>query len=108
MPGVWEFPGGKCEPGETPEEAAVRECREETGLTVVVRSRRRITTHRYPHGLFELHYLDCEPDDPGAEPDLASGFLWVRSADLPALTFPDANGPILADLAAGEPAEERQ
>ncbi len=37
MAGYWEFPGGKCEPGEPPEAAVVRECREETGLDVRVR-----------------------------------------------------------------------
>ena len=34
MPGVWEFPGGKCEPGESPASATVRECLEEAGLTL--------------------------------------------------------------------------
>jgi mutator protein MutT len=99
MPGVWEFPGGKCEPGEPPERAAGRECLEETGLRVEIGPRRRRVTHRYPHGLVELHYFDARPADPGGEPDPGSGFVWVPASELPSLTFPEANAPILAELA---------
>ena len=102
MPGVWEFPGGKCEPGESPEQAAARECREETGIRVEVGPRRRVVTHRYPHGLVELHYFDARPADPVAEPDPDSGFVWMPAAALPALTFPEANAPILDALATAE------
>ena len=99
MPGVWEFPGGKCEPGESSESATARECLEESGLAIVVGARRRVTTHEYPHGRVELHYFDCVLADPRAEPDRASGFRWVEAGELPALPFPEANGPILDELA---------
>src|SRR5690348_6485870 len=62
MPGYWEFPGGKCEEGESPEEATRRECREELGVAIVVGRRRRRVVHQYPHGLVELHYFDCETE----------------------------------------------
>jgi mutator protein MutT len=101
MPGVWEFPGGKCDPGESPEEAARRECREETGLDVVPKSLARTVRHDYPHGRVELHYFHCETADPRAEPDPSTGFVWVEAQRLPSLTFPEANGPILRELAAG-------
>lgn len=100
MAGVWEFPGGKCEPGESPEEATARECREELGLDVVLDRLRAQFAHRYPHGLVELSYYDGRPADPAAEPDPASGFRWVDARDLAGYTFPGANGPILAALAA--------
>ena len=47
--GYWEFPGGKCEPGETPAETTARECLEETGLVVKVGRLRRVIEHRYAH-----------------------------------------------------------
>lgn len=99
MPGVWEFPGGKCEAGETPPEAARRECWEEAGVRVRPGPTRRVVTHRYPHGLVELHYVDCTTEDPAAEPAEGSGYQWVAAGDLPRLVFPEANAPILQLLA---------
>jgi mutator protein MutT len=99
MPGYWEFPGGKCEPGESPAAACARECREETGLDVNVAALRRVVTHHYPHGEVRLHYYDCELVNAFDEPVPASGFHWVAAADLPGLRFPDANEPIVDELA---------
>ncbi len=100
MAGVWEFPGGKCEPGEPAEAATERECREEAGLAVVVERLRSRVVHRYPHGLVELSYYDCRTLDPKAEPADGSGFRWVAAADLPGYTFPGANERVVAGLAA--------
>jgi mutator protein MutT len=101
--GYWEFPGGKCEPGETPEQTAVRECREETGLVVVARRLRRVVEHTYPHGRVRLAFFDCEPCDPTAEPEGRHGCRWVRPSELEQFRFPEANEAILAELAAGSP-----
>ena len=103
MPGLWEFPGGKCELDETPEAAVVRESLEETGLVVRVTDLRRTVTHHYPHGLIELHYFDCVADDSTSEPLDGSGFLWVDASELPNLEFPAANAPILCELAGLKP-----
>jgi mutator protein MutT len=100
MPGLWEFPGGKCEPGETPADATLRECLEETGLPILLGPLRRSLVHQYPHGLVELHYFDATPIDPLAEPSPDSGFLWTPARLLPTLTFPPANAPLLLELAA--------
>jgi mutator protein MutT len=106
MPGYWEFPGGRCEPGETPEQATLRECREELGVEVVIQRLRQIILHRYPHGLVELHYYDCGLEDEAAEPAPGSGFQWMRAKELSGLLFPEANGPILEQLVAvGRPAD---
>lgn len=97
--GYWEFPGGKCEPGESPARATRRECYEETGLAVVVGSLRRISTYRYPHGFVELHFFDCITEEPLAEPDADSGFVWIKARELLSLRFPEANEAVLDDLA---------
>jgi mutator protein MutT len=99
MAGYWEFPGGKCEPGETPAAAAARECREEIGLDVTVGRLRRHVVHRYPHAWVHLSYFDCALRDAAAEPVAATGFRWVAAAALAALRFPEANEPIVAELA---------
>jgi A/G-specific adenine glycosylase len=49
LAGLWEFPGGKVEPGETPEQAVVREFREETGLSVRVAGNYGTLEHAYSH-----------------------------------------------------------
>lgn len=98
MPGVWEFPGGKCEPGETPEQATIRECREETGLAIVAGRLRRRLVHRYPHAWVELFYFDCRTADPASDPPVDTGFRWVEARELPALEFPGANESILEEL----------
>src|SRR4051794_17849160 len=61
LAGCWEFPGGKCEPGESPESAARRECLEETGLEVRIGPLRETICHTYPHGRVELWFFDAEP-----------------------------------------------
>jgi mutator protein MutT len=99
MAGYWEFPGGKCEPGEPPDQAALRECREETGLEVVLGPLRRVITHRYPHAWVEIFYYSCETTSADADPDPATGFEWVAARELPSRRFPEANAPILDALA---------
>jgi len=101
--GYWEFPGGKCEPGEDPAQATIRECLEETGLTVLVGRLRRTTTYRYAHGLVELFFYDCTPLDELAEPAAGSSFRWVPTGELAGLQFPEANETVIAELAGSSP-----
>ena len=96
MAGRWEFPGGKCEPGESPELAAARECREEVGVEVVVGELFYRVTHRYAHGWIDLHYYRCATF---GEPAWDSGFAWIPAEDLPGYDFPEANEAVVEALA---------
>lgn len=97
LAGMWEFPGGKIEPGETPAEAAVRECWEETGLKVVSGKAYPTQEADYTHGTVELHFIACRvaADQPEPRPP----FRWVNRTDLPKYDFPAGNRGLLALLA---------
>jgi 8-oxo-dGTP diphosphatase len=59
----WEFPGGKLEPGESPEQAIVREVREELGVTAAPLELLDSVTHDYPHGTrVEIVFIKCTLD----------------------------------------------
>jgi mutator protein MutT len=89
LAGYAEFPGGKVNAGELPAAAAVRECREESGLQVEAAGELLCTTHQYDHGLLEIHFFDCRPLDAAAVP--TAPFRWVDADELASLRFPAAN-----------------
>lgn len=95
LAGLWEFPGGKVQADETPEEAAVRECREETGLDVTVVGRYPNVEHQYEHGHVSLAFFACRLGT--AEQQPAPPFQWVSAARLGDFQFPAANA-TLVDL----------
>jgi 8-oxo-dGTP diphosphatase len=99
MPGVYEFAGGKCEPGESPYETALREAHEEMGMEVTILRLRTEFEYHYAHGHIHLHYFDAQPAPLNAEPAPETGFHWVHGSVLPTLTFPPANEPIMKALA---------
>lgn len=101
LPGKAEFPGGKCEAGESPEQAAVRECLEETGLAVEPIRLLQQREFAYEHATVELHFwLCCLPGDP-SEPE--HGFRWLSRDELERERFPDANGEVLALIRSKSP-----
>lgn len=96
LAGLWEFPGGKLLPGESPEAGAVRECIEETGLVVNARSRYPEQIQDYAHGTVHLHFVACEPADSSAVPN--APFRWVERRELAKCEFPEGNRGLLAML----------
>lgn len=98
--GLWEFPGGKIEPGESPEEAAEREVLEE--LNCSVRAERLLGTasHDYEDFSVELYVVLCFlPASSVPVPLAAAEVRWIDLRSLGALPIPEANHKLLPLLA---------
>lgn len=102
--GLWEFVGGKLEPGETPAAALVRECREELGVSITVTGEFMRLTHTYPDLTVTLHVLYAALA-PGEEPVLLehTDARWLTPAEAAEYPFCPADAPVLEALAKAFP-----
>jgi 8-oxo-dGTP diphosphatase len=98
LAGFDEFPGGKCRPGEDPQDAVVREVLEETGLAVRVVGLRARVEHDYEHAGVELFFFDCEPIGDEGSSGLQAPFEWWEVDRVRRGRFPEANRSVLASL----------
>ena len=93
--GYWEFPGGKCEPGELPVDCLHRELAEELGVSVQVLHAFPIIEHEYPAVRVRLHPFFCKHERGEPQPLACDEMLWVEASALRGYRFPEANAGLI-------------
>ncbi len=100
LAGLWEFPGGKVDPGERPEDALIRELREELGVAVKEACLAPLTfaSHAYPdfHLLMPLYV--CRRWEGLVQPREGQALKWARPKDLRQYPMPPADEPLIPVL----------
>ena len=100
MAGLWEFPGGKVEPGETPEAALMRELSEELGIETWQSCLAPLTfaSHAYPDFHLLMPLFACRRWQGTPTGHEGQALRWVRPRDLSALPMPPADLPLIPIL----------
>jgi len=96
--GMWEFPGGRCEPGESLAECLQREIREELGLDIRVGEQLATAQHAYSHFRITLHAFHCCPVSGEPQALGCAQWRWARLSELPDFPFAVADRRIIAAL----------
>ena len=96
--GLWEFPGGKCESGESPREAALRELHEECGVNAHAERILPVVTQTYPERVVHLTPVICDWRDGEPAPHEAEECRWVTLEQMRTLEMPAANAEVLEEL----------
>jgi len=100
LAGMWEFPGGKLEPGESPEEALVRECQEECGIEIAVADILEVTFHRYADKDVLLLFYRCSIVSGEVRHLQVDDHAWVDPKDLDHYELPPADAGVVARIQA--------
>lgn len=99
----WEFPGGKIEPGEGPEEALVRELNEELGISAVIGQRVAQIRHKYRNGgAVDLQFFVVKEFRGPLENRIFNDMRWAPLATLPEYDFLAADLGLIRDLSEGK------
>jgi mutator protein MutT len=101
LSGFWEFPGGKCDAGETHEACLARELREELGVEAHVGDELIVTEHAYSDRTVRLYFRRCKiTGEP--RPLLDQEIRWVSREEMRTLAFPDADRALIETLTRAE------
>ena len=101
---LWEFVGGKVEPGESKQEALIRECQEELGVTVSVGEVYLEVTHAYPDLTIHLTLFQASLLEGTPQPLEHRQLRWITPAEIPDYPFCPADEVILEKLLAEDAA----
>ncbi len=105
--GLWEFPGGKQEVGETLEQCLRRELKEEIDIEVRDLKLFSIFRYRYPEKEVELHFFSCSMDKGRPKALGCLEWVWVSQCELVSYEFPAADQPVLKKILEGKLDGER-
>ena len=100
LEGCWEFPGGKCEPGEALRDCLRRELLEELGAASTIGDEIFSVTHDYPDRVVELHFFAASLHNTPL-PLLGQEMQWAAREALRTLAFPPADAELIEKLGAG-------
>ena len=101
LEGCWEFPGGKCESGETHAACLRREMREELDVDITIGEELFSTTHGYRDRIVRLHFYQCKLHGT-PRPHLGQPMRWVPRDQLVGLAFPPADEKLIDQLVKSE------
>jgi 8-oxo-dGTP diphosphatase len=98
LPLMWEFPGGKVEPGESDKDALYREVRHRLGVEIEVRELMNYVSHTYEKYTVDLYLYACILPEGEPEPRNVNAFKWVTSSEFDSVTFTPADERSMSQL----------